>query len=104
MSSTEAPEIVMPDTSTDLLDLIAPYKESEDPDRRTHLVRPVENLHVTHGVEMSAQSIVDIARMNGQEVVALCGYRWVPMHNPESYEACGPCFKMAEWIMQGKFE
>lgn len=104
--STEAPEVVMPDTTTSesIVDLLAPYKDSEDPDRRTHIVRPIENSHITQGMKMSAQDIVDTARMNGQEVVALCGYTWVPAHNPEKYDACGPCFKMAEWIMAGRFQ
>lgn len=84
------------DLSTDL----NPYEQSDDPNRRTHIVNPPLNIHIW--VEgMTMQEVVDIARFTGQEVVALCGYRWVPKHNPEKFDACKPCFEIAGKIMEG---
>ena len=82
---------------------LLPYEESDDPNRRTHIVNPPNNLHIwTPG--MSAQDFVDLARLNGLEVVALCGYRWVPKHNPEKYDVCETCFKIASGLMRGANE
>lgn len=83
--------------------LVLPYEESNDPTRRTHIVNPPANLHIWRD-PMSAQDIVDIARARGLEVVALCGYTWVPKHNPEKFDACEECFRIAGELMSGAGE
>ena len=76
-----------------------PYEEDNDPNRRTHIVNPPLNLHIFKP-GMSSQDVVDSARLLGLEVVALCGYRWVPKHNPEKYDICEPCIKIASELMR----
>jgi hypothetical protein len=80
-----------------------PYEETDDPKKRTHIVNPVMNRHV--GLPgMSAQDIVDSARMTDQEVEALCGYRFVPKHDPEKFDACNACVTIAGALMRGNGE
>lgn len=89
--------------SVDLPDL-NPYDETEPSDgadHRTHIVNPEGNEHilpVTNGKEM--QELVDIARFTEQEIVALCGYKWIPKRNPEKFDLCEACRLRAEQIMQ----
>ena len=93
---------VMPEIDTEDLTILVPYEDSDDPNRRTHIVSPPENLHITNGdPKMLAQDVVDIARVIGQEVVALCGYKWVPKHNPDKFDACEACMTIAGHIMRG---
>lgn len=94
----------LPDIEQLNLEDVVPYEDSEDPNTRTHIVSPPENKHITNGLKMSAQDIVDTARITGAEVVALCGYKWVPKHNPEMYPGCQACFKIAELLMSGRGE
>lgn len=68
--------------------------------RRTHIINPPGNLHIwTPG--MTSQDVVSIARLRGIEVVALCGYRFVPKRDPEKYDSCQECMDIAmnmeEW-------
>lgn len=85
---------------TTLEEPLIPYEDNDDPLHRTHLVREQENTHISNGTNMSSQDIVDTARMLNLEVVAICGYKWVPKHNPDKYEACKPCLRVAEAIMR----
>ena len=94
--------------STDTIDKTAgqveihvlPYEETDDQahDRFTHIVNPPANLHIWTP-DMSAQDIVDTARLNGWSVTALCGFTWVPKHNPEKYDTCSACMDIAQKIM-----
>jgi hypothetical protein len=101
----------MPETETsyqptmleELLEEIMPYEDTNDPLHRTHIVRPPENKHIFR-IGMSAQDIVDTARAAGKEVVALCGYRFVPKHNPEKYDACEACMRVAGMLMNSEGE
>lgn len=80
---------------------VVPYEDTDDgADHLAHIVSPPENTHIWQP-GMEAQDIVDIARATGQEVVALCGYRWVPKRNPDKYDACDPCVTIAGHIMRG---
>ena len=38
---------------------------------------------------------LDIARATDQKITALCGYTWVPKHNPEKFDICEPCLAKA---------
>lgn len=77
---------------------VIPYADSDDPTKRTHIINPPKNLHIWRE-GMTAQDIVDIARASGQPVQALCGYIWVPVHNPDKYDLCEPCREIASQIM-----
>lgn len=81
-----------------LLEMI-PYEDDGDNNRLTHIVSPPENLHIFEP-GMEAQDIVDIARATHNYVVALCGYKWIPVHNPEKYDACQRCMDIAAAIMR----
>lgn len=95
MDTIEKPDI-HDDTRLNV-DLV-PYEDNDDPNLRTHIVNPPANLHIwTPG--MSAQDIVDTARLNSWPVTALCGFTWVPKHNPEKYDACSTCMDIAQKIM-----
>ena len=83
-------------TETEIVNLIdfMPYDESKDPDRRTHIINPPANVHIWQE-GMTAKDIVDIARATDQKITALCGYTWVPKHNPEKFDICEPCLAKA---------
>ena len=80
-------------------DAILEYEESNDPDRKTHIINPPKNLHIWEP-GMTSREVVLIARATGQEVVALCDYRWVPKHNPEKYDVCEVCLSIAGELMK----
>lgn len=91
--------------TTDTLDVridevILPYDDADDPNLKTHIVNPPANLHIWKP-GMEAQDVVDIARATQQYVIALCGKQFVPKHNPDKYDACDPCMKIAGDIMRG---
>ena len=91
----------MTDTLLEIVEAteLFPYEEDNDPRRRTHIFNPPSNLHIWKQ-GMSGQDVVDIARLNGLEIIALCGYTWIPKHNPEKYDVCEPCFKVAAELMR----
>lgn len=76
-----------------------PYEDNDDPNLRAHIVRPMENRHVAGNNNLTGQDIVDIARASQIEIVALCGHKFVPKHNPDKYDACEACMKIAGHIM-----
>lgn len=80
------------DTSS-LEDLVV-YEETDDPDTKAHIINPSMNLHIWQP-GMSSQDIVNIARLRGVFVNALCGYRFIPRHDPDKHAACDPCLKAA---------
>lgn len=99
-TETIAPTIVEPIIETDLI----PYEDADDgANHKAHIVSPPENVHIFEP-GMEAQDIVDIARAGGLEVIALCGYRWVPKRNPDKYDACEECMKIAGDIMRAMGE
>lgn len=80
---------------------IIPYEEPADGEEgKAHVVNPPANLHIFRHPEMSARDIVDIARATGQEVKALCGYIFVPKHNPDKLPACDRCMEIAGDIIR----
>lgn len=58
---------------------------TDDPGKATHIV------FVPEGSQTTAHAMVLEARINGTEVEALCGYRWVPHRNPKDYPVCQKC-------------
>lgn len=81
------------------LEELIPYEDNNDPNHRTHYINEADNTHIWQP-GMSAKDIVDTARITGQEVTALCGKVWVPKANPENYDVCEACVKIAEQIMR----
>ena len=102
MSETLTP-IAVHKSELVLVEQFMPYEDDNDPNHRTHIVRPPENKHIFK-LGMTAQDIVDVARVTGQEVVALCGHRFVPKSNPEKYDACKSCMKIAGDLMRAEGE
>ena len=98
---TETPTIVRPDVDTDeaLKEFVTPYEDSDDPNTRTHYVRPYENGHIWQK-GMTAKEVVELARINGIEIMALCGYTWVPKLNPDKYDLCSTCNDLAHKYMK----
>ena len=86
--------------ATPIEDLI-PYEESKDSNRLTHIVNPPGNLHIWR-IGMTAQDVVNAARLLGKEVSALCGYRWVPAHDPELFDVCPACMTKAGFLISGE--
>ena len=86
------------DTSLDIKEELAPFTDTDDGEK--HLS------HIIHVWQqgMNATNIVEIARLTGQELVALCGYRWIPMRDPRKYPACKTCVDIAANIMIGALE
>lgn len=81
------------------LDDVAPYEDDGDKDRLTHIINPAMNGHIQNGIWMEAKDIVSLARLGRLEIVALCGHRFIPNHNPEKYDACSACMDIAGIIM-----
>lgn len=92
--------LIRPDV-TEVVDLeIVPFDDTDSTSNtRTHIVNPPANVHIWQP-GMSAQDVVDQARLNGWEVVALCEYRWVPKRNPDKYPMCDDCMRIAGEIMR----
>jgi len=76
-----------------------PYEEPTDKNTRAHIVNPPMNKHIDPKQEMNPQDIVDTARLQRLELVALCGYKWVPKLNPDKLDVCPACMKIAEQLM-----
>jgi hypothetical protein len=103
MTITDEPTIVRPDSAEDLESLVNPFEKTDDPKLRTHSINPPANLHIWRP-GMSTKDVLFIARSQGLEVVALCGFRFVPVHDPEDYDACEECIRLAGEIMAGMGE
>jgi hypothetical protein len=75
------------DTSSDLgLDLESLLGEQE-PEDCAHIVR--------RSGALGAGALITAAAESGLEVVALCGYRWVPRgHAPDDLPACRRCVEI----------
>ena len=85
------------ETTTVVETVVVEESQAETPKMR-HIINPPANLHIFRPW-MSAQDIVDIARVRGIEVVALCGHRWVPRHNPTNLPTCDDCVRIAGEIL-----
>lgn len=96
----------MGDTLTELEQMteVIPYEDTDDHgEHLTHIINPPANIHIWKP-GMTSQDVVDIARATDQEVVSLCGKRWVPKRNPEKYDVCKSCMDVAGNLMRGAGE
>jgi hypothetical protein len=89
---------VTPVIDTSSLEDIVAYEPSDNPDVKAHIVNPDMNRHIWQP-GMTAQDIVNIARLQGKTITALCGYRWIPRHDPDKHATCDPCLKIASKII-----
>lgn len=87
-----------------LIDTVAPYEDNNDPEHRSHVVNAAMNGHIQRGVYMTAREIVETARVLKMEVVALCGFKWIPKGDPEKHDVCDACMKLAGELMRGAGE
>lgn len=80
-----------------------PYEDTNDPTVRTHIINPPENLHVWEP-GMTSQEVVEIARFRGLVIKALCGYVFIPKHNPDKFDVCKACVEVAGELMRERGE
>jgi hypothetical protein len=66
------------------------YEDNDDPNLRTHIIVAGDNEHIWND-KMNAQQVVDLARLTKVILTAVCGYEFIPKHNPEKYELCSKC-------------
>lgn len=83
-----------------LEELLAPFEDTDDGRSHfRHIVNPPANTHIWQpGMDM--QTAVTIARMNGLELTALCGYTWIPKRNPMNHPPCEVCVDKAAELMR----
>lgn len=75
------------------MEAVKPVLSNNDSDEvRTHIVMR-EN-----GDPRPAHAIVTEAMIEGKEVVALCGYRWIPFRDPQKHPLCEDCLRIADLI------
>lgn len=100
--STDTIERVEVDKTAGQVDLdVLMYEQVYDQDmhdRFTHIVNPPNNLHIWRE-GMSAQDVVDIARINGWPIKMLCGFVLIPKFNPDKYPACPTCMDIAHQLI-----
>lgn len=105
-TTTMDPEVIHAPT-IDVSDLEAqfnPYEDDGNSTHKSHYVSPADNIafQMKYGRFNSGQALVDTARLLGEEVVALCGFRWVPKANPAKFPVCEACAKIAGDILLGE--
>ena len=85
---------IMSDSDVDL-DLINLRDEKVEENKLRHIINPTANLHIWRE-GMTAQDIVDIARVRGLVVRALCGAKFIPTKNPDEVDGtCNACLDIA---------
>lgn len=93
---SETDQIVVVDE--DVFD--TPYTKDDDPARKAHFINPAMNQELQHKFgPMGAGDIVKTARFFRLEIVALCGFKFIPEHNPEKYDSCEACASIAADII-----
>jgi hypothetical protein len=78
----------------------------EDKSKKAHFISPAMNVVLWNrwglsnpGGPEGVKLLVQLAAKAGEELVALCEYRWVPSGSPSSQDACQACLTIAgEWI------
>jgi hypothetical protein len=92
--------------SANIEELLNPYDEDDgsDKNRKAHYVTPGDNLEFQHkyGPVSGPQELVNNARFHRAEIVAVCGYRWVPKLKPEAYPVCSACVEIAANRIMGE--
>lgn len=85
--------------STDLEEILNPFEEDDgsDKDRKSHYVTPGDNVEFQnkYGPVKDPSELVSNARFHQAEIVAVCGYRFVPKYKPQVYPVCPECANIA---------
>lgn len=84
--------------SIDLDEMLNPFEEDDgsNPNRKAHYVVWEDNPEfVARFGPMSSPELVSTARLHRVEVIALCGYKWVPVLNPKKFDVCARCVDVA---------
>lgn len=71
--------------SATIVEDVVETRTTDNPDEASHIV------WVPPGRGVTAKAHVMEAIVNGTEVEALCGHRWVPTRDPRKYPVCEPC-------------
>jgi hypothetical protein len=88
------PVDLSPLVDTTVFEEITAYEVTDNPDTKAHIINPPMNQHIWQP-GMTPQDIVNIARLTGKVITALCGYRFIPRHDPDKHPTCDPCLKLA---------
>lgn len=56
---------------------------------------------VSHYVDQRQHQDVATAMIEGTELVALCGHRWVPWRDPRKLPVCRPCATVLDQMIGG---
>jgi hypothetical protein len=84
--------------AVDFDELMNPFEEDDgsDPNRKAHYVTWEDNPEfVARFGQMRSAELVSTARLHRVEVVALCGYKWVPKLKPQQFDVCSRCVDVA---------
>lgn len=83
----------------DIEELLNPFKDDDgsDKDRKSHYVSPGDNIEfqAKFGPVRDAEELVSTARFHQAEIVAVCGYKFVPKYKPQAYPVCPQCVDVA---------
>lgn len=90
-----------PERQSMTMEELVPYDKLEkDHNLKVHIATPAENLHIWRP-GMSTPDMITVARCLRVEIVAICGHRWIPSHNPEEIkDVCEACTEEAAKRMQ----
>lgn len=83
------PELTITNEQGEQLDVV-PFETTEDPNTRSHIIVAGDNPHIWEP-EMTAHDVVDLARMQRVVLKAVCGYEFVPKHDPMVHDLCNAC-------------
>lgn len=73
---------------------IIPYEDSSDNSNAiSHYVIGEDNRHI-YEPPMTIEDVIDIARITGQHLVAICGAVVVPRYDPTTCPMCKACVKI----------
>lgn len=85
---------------TDIQEALFPFEEPADPFmNKAHIINPPRNRHIWQ-VGMTAKDVVELARITGTEIEALCGYRFIPKYDPDKLNICRRCIDLANRMME----
>jgi hypothetical protein len=98
--TTIAPDVTQapPIESVDLEQMLNPFKEPGDVDKdhKAHYVSLRDNPEFEKRFgNMNAKELINTARFHRVEITAMCGHKWIPELNPQSYPVCSACADIA---------
>lgn len=91
--------------STDLEQMLNPFEvdDGSNKDRKSHYVSPADNKELIEKYgTIDPDEFLNTARFHKDEVVALCGYTWIPKLNPIAFPVCPACARIAGDLIIGE--